>query len=644
MQPYFGQHKSPLVLGLSVAQFCTALLLGVDDSCLTEQVFQKEETMSSRASTPPDRPRSDRKSLKKKRDTSLPKPVSNVEGSFISQAGVGSPTQASNAAVAPEPAAKAGVFPPDNGDKRDGNGPGVLVKMEDYAPRQELNQSPELKETQPRNEAGRFHDVRMYLKSRFSRKEVWVITFSALYLLAFVLLFATVWRGSAHPLMMLLFVAASILLDLAIVIAASSETFKVILVAIPTLAVALVGQVELIKIESNKTSDELIRVEDLAFRDQQRRLAEDVLVEPIAAIENGQNVHDGFRLKSNRLEVASWEREAALVAEQRDLLQLVLRFPDDPHGKLKSYERLRVARPQLAGPIEQVVRPLRDQIAYLDLADLFRKEIEPQYIRLKLDLESHQISSAEACDRVFQILDTLRPVAARYRVAGLSNHMGTMAMSCEKPDQALAFFYDAVSLDRRHIPAYESLAYMLWLSNHDERTALETVERGLFFCAAERNAVESSFRRTMESYDLAGQTMPAWASLAHRHREKLRRRMEKMQGGWAQFIGAMKDRLQNDFAYFSALQRRNEQTARSYIEKLYQLHPDDSDYQDTLGLVKMRFAKNAAELDEADDLFKAAIRNPAARPEQIRLASAHRQALTTYKAELQGRYGASGVK
>jgi hypothetical protein len=455
------------------------------------------------------------------------------------------------------------------------------------------------------------------------------------------LLFALVWRGHEYRGTRLVFTAVSVALDFAAVLLAENKKLKAVLVAIPTLALALFHQLELSNIEKQKTSSILVNRQEEALQKRERHLQEDFLQDPTTALEQARFADKGFLLKSKRLEISASEMEASLVAEYPEIAYLVLNFPDNPRNKLKAYQKLRKADPRMEVPIDQILQILQDQIAYQDLADLFRREIKPLYVQLQNRVKDQGVLASEACEQILTILDTLYQVELSHPLAGLLNHMGTMAMSCSRPYQAFGLFYTALFLDKNHLPAYESLAYILWLDNKDERTAVEITDHGLGFCPEERDALDASFRRSMESYETVQRRTPVRAALLHRHIEKLRKKMERIRNPWSQFVQEMENRLKNDFAYFSALGRMNEQRARAYIVELNRSHPQDLNYQDTYGFVKMRFARNEEELDEARAFFNAASKNRKAGPEEMRLLGAHIQELVALRAELQGHASSS---
>ena len=580
--------------------------------------------MSSRPNSQPERQRISRKSVDKpeKLDASAPKPIAKTDGS---PRGKGLKSEASVPKLKPNLDAA-----PLNGDPNVGSPAPPPVSVSGALDHKRLQW---------------FHRLKNYFGSTISRVERWLVVVSGGYFLAFATFFAYVWSGHEYPAWRLTFTLVSVILDLVIVIATQNKTLRIVLVALPSLALALLhseSESQLYKISKQQISVNLMRDHERDLQDKERHIAEDVLIDVGNTVRMSESVHLGFQIKSRRLQMSVAEMEASLLAQHPEMLQLVFGFPDDPAAKLKSYEKLEKGNPRLEMPIEEVLQPLRNEVAYGDLADFFRRQINPQYLQLKSVL-NHNPYSSGICQRIFKILDTLAQMQLNYPVAGLLNHMGTVAMSCGRRYQALGNFYTALALDPMHLPAYESLAYLLWLGNKDERTALEIVEHGLRLCASERRGLEESFRRTIESYDLIGRNAPAHALLLRRRTEKLKKRMAKLQAPWDQFMDEMEKRLRNDFAYFSALGRRNEQKARIYILELYQADPKCANYQDTYGFVKMRFARDEEELEEAGQLFTAAIENLAAGKEEVRLASAHKDEIDRYKSELQGRQD-SGIR
>src|SRR5260370_28747546 len=89
-------------------------------------------------------------------------------------------------------------------------------------------------------------------------------------------------------------------------------------------------------------------------------------------------------------------------------------------------------------------------------------------------------------------------------------------------------------------------------------------------------------------------------------RGNLESRFKDASSSLEDYVMRLRPKLELLFAYTSALELQNEQAARECSSRLYSSRKNDPEYQDTLGFVLMRFAANTKELDEAENLFRAA--------------------------------------
>jgi tetratricopeptide (TPR) repeat protein len=416
--------------------------------------------------------------------------------------------------------------------------------------------------------------------------------------------------------------------------------FRVCLMLVPTIGIGLLqteNEVRIARLSRQMENAELQQIRGQEVRAREAQLIEEIILEPVSAIENGEYADEGFVIKADRLGVLVFKREARLLVDHPELANEILTAPEIPQAKLEKYQRLALGDPHLMPALDPVLAPLRAQVTYLDIADFFRRQMKPKYRLLENGIRSKALFASDACNQILGMMTTLRQFAALHPAAGLYNHIGTMVLSCGRPEEALGLFYDALAADSDHVTAYESLSFALWIFNKDSANALEFADRGLQRSLSEHNAVEEDFRAGSQLYDSFGRRRPAYALLATHMIEAERKRVPRIQGRWAKFMNDMTDRLTNDYSYFSALELKNEKEARSYMTALYMSHPAVAEYQDSMGFVLMRFATQEGELQKAEELFTAAIRNPDAAPETPRLASTHLEELQALKAKVKGR-------
>jgi tetratricopeptide (TPR) repeat protein len=416
-------------------------------------------------------------------------------------------------------------------------------------------------------------------------------------------------------------------------------SMRIWFMCIPTLGLAFLqaeSEARLTRVSRQMTERALDQVRMLEIKSNEAHLAEEFPLEPLEAIENGENADEGFLIKANRLRIGVFEREADLLVERPDLSDVIFKLPDDPRARLKAYEHIRSVRPSLAATTSDVFSNVRNVVAYLDTADLFRREIKPEYRRLESAIKRKVLSTSEVCERLSLVSDRLNQFVQLHPTAGLYNHIGNIALNCGKKEVALASFYFALGMDSSHITAYESLSYGLWILSKDSANALGAADRGLLVCQQERSSLQAAFDRAVQTYEFFERSRPTYAPLIARKIRVLEREINKSNKEWTDFLDDLTNRLANDYAYFSALELKNEKEARTYITDLYKGNPDIPEYEDSMGFVLMRFARSKLELERAKELFVAAVTNPNAGPETARLASAHLQELVSYQRVIDG--------
>jgi hypothetical protein len=213
--------------------------------------------------------------------------------------------------------------------------------------------------------------------------------------------------------------------------------------------------------------------------------------------------------------------------------------------------------------------------------------------------------------------------------------MGVVSLYCGRGEQSLGDFYAGLAEDDEHFTIYESLSYSLWLVNADSENALKFAERGLRVCHSERTAMQAEFDSAKHLYGSIAHTNASLAPAALHRAHILEQRFSAAQHEWKSFVDDLTNGLTNDYIYFSALELKNEDEARDSMTVLYNSKPQDCNLQDSLGFVLMRFAKNQAELDRAEQLFTSAVK--CQDRETSRLASTHLAELRETREMLRGK-------
>lgn len=444
--------------------------------------------------------------------------------------------------------------------------------------------------------------------------------------------FFSLWQSSS--------VAKYIVVILGVVLAAliSELTSKdhlrarIILICAPAVGAALV-QLSNDRLTQKGLRDmEIRRTKDQVILDREARLQEEVVLDPVEAVGAMDGADVGFRIKAARLSLRIANREARLIHDQPDLGGRILTFPDQPTARLQAYRSLHdyllhspEGRAHSAPQINEIIHFLEQQYGYLTAAATFRREVKTRYLRIEV---SNKAISSDVCRELADFSVRLLPVSERYRVAGVYNHLGNLAMACGWHEEAMADFYHGLSLDSEHITMYESLAYALWIIDKDSRSALTYADLGRTVCSKEAIAITAEFEEAQRLYKEAARKGPENARLIGRAGETLDRFFHNSEEMFQKAISNLKERLAMDYCYFSALELKNETEARQLMATLFASHRQDGDFQDSMGFVLMRFANTNDEWNEAKRLFKQAVQNPKSGSTTQRLASTHLEELT----------------
>jgi len=287
--------------------------------------------------------------------------------------------------------------------------------------------------------------------------------------------------------------------------------------------------------------------------------------------------------------------------------------------------------------VKTTARLLRQQVAYLTAADRFRNDVKPHYVALEAAVKNTGLTAVAVCERLSVIRRQVSDIVAVYPIAGLYNHLGVLAMACRQGDQALALLYNGLTVDSEHLPIYESLGYALWIVNNDSATAHAIAARGVAVSEQERDALQAELDETRRSYQQLRLRRPDRAIAIAERLEQIETRVNDVQKVWDRFLKAMTMRLTLNYAYFGALDLSHEAQSLRSMTELYKSDPQDAEFQETMGFVRMRFAKSPIDLDDAERLFTLAVNNPRAERITTRLASAHLASLRSWRKALQGK-------
>lgn len=336
---------------------------------------------------------------------------------------------------------------------------------------------------------------------------------------------------------------------------------------------------------------------------------------PLDSIENLKNIATGLLRKAERVSVRVALEESRFLSARPDLARQVLQLPDEPQRRLAGYQAMGGASPDL-------LATLLEEQQYRDAAEYMAKEAVPAYERLEKAMKTGQLEYAEVVARLHAIEIGLWPPLAAYPVASLFNHAGLLAMAQGERDRALGLYYLAVAADASHIPAYETIAYAAW-TRQETRSALHYAEKGLELARAYAGRLDDELGELSRNYASVVAQQPVLAPQLDRRREAAATRAAVLKDLFNAGTVTLRDKLELLYAYCSAFELQNEKEARMYAEALYRKAPEDPEYEDALGLVLLRFAKEPTELDRAEELFTRASRSTKAEQITKQLAALH---------------------
>ncbi len=398
------------------------------------------------------------------------------------------------------------------------------------------------------------------------------------------------------------------------------HVFRLTLLCIPAVAIALV------QILSDRENDrkqlalsqQVATLELSKFRDVVRaaeiQRREEIELDPRDTIEAIQDANKGFAIRADMLALHAASREVRLVASVPSLQSQLPAVSTDARNRLEIYRSLTnklapmfSVTSQSRAEIDEIILLLEAEIAYRDLAEIFVQKIRPEYAEF-LSQYAGGHTFDEMKSSLWGIYHRVRALVGVYDLAGLNNHLGLLAMASGHAEEGLSRFYHGYERDREHLPIYETLGYALWSVDSDADSAFKFAALGLAEADGLRSILNSEANAlSIPQKDVFAKLIPQWNT----------------------FIDGMTTRLKLQYAYFGALGVQNEQIAQiaqGYARELYVSNRNDAEYQDVLGFVLMRFG-GPSELDEAKNLFEAAISNPSAERITPRLATQHAKEL-----------------
>lgn len=446
-----------------------------------------------------------------------------------------------------------------------------------------------------------------------------------------------IWRWSDSSLVTYLVLVLGFILAASTPELASKEKVlaRIILICIPAIGT---GTFQFI---SDRATDRQIqnlethRLKIQQITDNEAKLTEEFVLDPTQIVTGMEGAGEGFRTKAERLAVRVERAEARFIYVRPSGAPEILSAPDELPKRLKAFHSIRERLPGVAEQtgsmeLDDLIQTLEQQQGYLIAAEAIDREATNYKA-----IGKNTLTTANVCHILKGVSARLQPIAERYRVAGLFNHIGILWMSCYEREEALASFYRGLAADRDHITLYESTAYALWILNKDSNSALAYAVEGRATCLREANAIKTEYDEAQNWYLQAAQRTPKLASLVAKHRETLEKHYRAVEKPFREFIAAEIQRLVVQYCYFSALGLQNEQESRALMTQLYESERNDADMQDSMGFVLMRFAGSVDDLDKAQRLFTDAIKNVQATPMTARLASGHLQELTMLRKRIQ---------
>jgi tetratricopeptide (TPR) repeat protein len=381
----------------------------------------------------------------------------------------------------------------------------------------------------------------------------------------------------------------------------------------------------------NQLSEETIRKAQAHTRDMEMQNRDLLVQGTVDSLDNIQKADGGILRKADRLAVEVFLQESQLLVKYRELRRTIVLFGDNPEKRLDGYRRIFAQQP--SPEIARVVRLQEAELAYRKMADIFVGDIKPQYEALRK--QAGQLDSNELCGRMSAIGQSLRELLRSYSIAVVYNQLGSIALACGQKDEALGDFYTGLALDPAHIPLRESLGYALWIINQDSYSALNVASVALKIVEAEPGAAD---RQLAEAIRLREEIKKDDIELSAILQDSRTAELRKFARNWDEFVLTMKDRIVNQYAYFSALQVANRSRARELMKSLFERFPDDPEYQDTWGFVLMRFYGNEGDLDEAERLFGLAVRGRKPETTTYSLATSHLRQLKKFSEDLAARH------
>ena len=338
----------------------------------------------------------------------------------------------------------------------------------------------------------------------------------------------------------------------------------------------------------------------------------------------------GCEIKSAFLALEADAAEAMLAVREPALATAVFSAPMDLPAKIQFYDSLAHAHgndgpsPAVRDPtlVQDIQGLLRQQLAYQKLAVAIRN-LNHDYVAV-VDLgKLHKDSEARTA---------MRNIAARLKnrddlkpAAGYFNHLAMISCGGADLEDAGTYLSAGRAADPEHIPLYETLAYVLWIKDHQGEDALSVAQTGLALAEALPLKLQAAYKAANADYDAIVRLHPDLNPVVRVRRDALAARYPATLAQAKEYSETFISRLQLDVAYFSALAQTNELQAKQYINDLVKSAPGDPDFREGRGFVTMMFAgKNRSDLVEALEDINFAIQSSPA-PNNLILYCFHYQ-------------------
>lgn len=371
---------------------------------------------------------------------------------------------------------------------------------------------------------------------------------------------------------------------------------------------------------ANDFTQEAIRQEkEIAAR------SENFATDPQSTIDSIINADAGFEKNAGRFRLRAMAAEARLALLKPALAELIFAMPAAPRPRAQAYRNLPESRsdPDVRAALPAIQAALNSEAGYLELADYFRRKVKPGYAALLERFNHEHLDPEIGRQELLRIATSFEADLSLFPPGGAYNHLGNMAFGSGMNERAMSWFYRGSTLDPEHPFLYESLAYALWQINGDYRTALKyanlglrNLERVVAEIAANAPDVERICTELLAKDPTLRPVIEPW-------RERFREATGGTRTLYLDGPESLTNRFKVDFAYFSAMNRLNEKEARAIATELNEAFPNDPDYQDGRGFVLLLFSRSAAELDQAENLFKKAQDNPQASAVTKKIAAIH---------------------